>query len=356
MRNAVRIGVVAAALACVSGGLAMGQTGPATATTPATAAPATPIAAQPLRAVVTLPALRSFVEPFLPTGSEVVALMKPGKSEHNYEFSAGDLAQLARADVVVIVGVGLEPQIEEFLEKHRKPGRQEVSFGATVGIRQDEHAEGTPHVHDDGSTCTHAHGVDPHLWLDPVLVRGFVPAIRSAVTQAQSLKAKALGGVVSSEERRRLDLAQAELLTRVNALHDEHVQQLSPLAGKAIVTHHDAFGRLAQRYGLKVAASIKNTHAAEATPERIADAVRAIREQGATAVFFEPQYDKAVAERIAKTAGVKLGMLDPLGDGDWFAMMRANLKTLAQSLGSDAAASEKSGTEAAGEAKQVGSR
>jgi hypothetical protein len=49
-------------------------------------------------------------------------------------------------------------------------------------------------------------------------------------------------------------------------------------------------------------------------------------------------------------------MLDPLGDGDWFAMMRANLKTLAQSLGSDAAASEKSGTEAAGEAKQVGSR
>jgi zinc transport system substrate-binding protein len=329
MRKAMQAAVVVMMLAAAQG-VGLGQSAGASA--PAAAA-STPIAAQPLRAVVTLPALKSFVEPFLPAGSQIVALMKPGKSEHNYEFSSGDLAELARADVVVIVGVGLEPQIEQFLEKHRKPGRQEVSFGATVGIRQDPNAEGTPHVHDDGSTCTHAHGVDPHLWLDPVLVRGFVPAIRSAVTQAQSLKAKGLGGVVASEERRRLDLAQAELLSRVNALHEEHVQQLTPLAGKAIVTHHDAFGRLAQRYGLKVAASIKNTHAAEATPERIADAVKAIREQKASAVFFEPQYDKAVAERIAKAAGVKLGMLDPLGDGDWFAMMRANLKTLAASLG-----------------------
>jgi ABC-type Zn uptake system ZnuABC Zn-binding protein ZnuA len=118
----------------------------------------------------------------------------------------------------------------------------------------------------------------------------------------------------------------------VNAVHDEHVRALTPLAGRAIVTHHDAFGRLAKRYGLVVAASIKNTHAGEATPERIAEAVRAIKARDAKAVFFEPQFDKSVAERIATTAGVKLGMLDPLGDGDWFAMMRSNLRTLAENL------------------------
>lgn len=309
----------------------------AQATNPATqpvAAPA-PQAPLPLRAVVTLPALKTFVEPFLPAGSEIVALMKPGKSEHNYEFSSSDLALLARADVVVTVGAGLEPQVEQFLEKNRKAGRQEVSFGATVGIQPQE--EGTPHVHDDGSTCTHAHGVDPHLWLDPVLVRGFIPAIRAAVGQAQTVKAKEAKITVSTDERRRLDLAQADLLLRINALHEEHLKALTPLQGKAIVTHHDAFSRLASRYGLVVAASIKNTHAAEASPQRIADAVSAIREQKAKAVFFEPQFDKALAERIAKAAGVKLAMLDPLGDGDWFATMRANLAALVENLQDDRA-------------------
>jgi zinc transport system substrate-binding protein len=306
------------------------QTGSATAQASDAAKAVQPAETFPIRVVVTLPALKSFVEPFVPAGSEVIALMKPGKSEHNYEFSAGDLAQLSRADVVVIVGAGLEPQVETFLERQRKPGRQEVSFGATVGVVATE--EGEAHVHDDGSTCTHAHGVDPHLWLDPVLVKGFVPAIRAAVLQAQVGKAQAAKKAVSQEERTRLQTAQAELIAKIDALHEEYKTQLAPLAGKAIVTHHDAFGRLAQRYGLKVAASIKNTHAAEASPQRIAEAVQAIAKQGAKAVFFEPQFDKSMAERIATAANVKLGMLDPLGEDDWFATMRANLKALVENL------------------------
>src|SRR6185295_361805 len=95
-------------------------------------APATSIApykAVPLDVVVTLAPLRGLVEPRLPEGSKIAVLMPPGRSEHGYEFTANDIAQLGRADLVVLVGLGLEPQVESFLRKQPSSNRRVVDLG-----------------------------------------------------------------------------------------------------------------------------------------------------------------------------------------------------------------------------------
>jgi zinc transport system substrate-binding protein len=98
------------------------------------------------------------------------------------------------------------------------------------------------------------------------------------------------------------------------------------------VTYHNAFARPAERYGFKVAAVIRDFDT-DPGPADLAKVVDAIREQSVHTIFVEPQYSPAAANKIRDMAGVTVATLDPLGDGDWFAMMQKNLDALAAGLG-----------------------
>jgi zinc transport system substrate-binding protein len=280
----------------------------------------------PLRVAVTIAPLAGLVEPFLPKDAELTILMTPGRSEHGYEFSPEDLATLGRADVVVLVGMSLEPKIEQFLAEHPSPRRQVVHFAQSVGIEppkdgdpahaghdHDNHAH---HAHDEHGNCIHTEG-DPHLWLDPILVTQVVPAIRSAVQTAL----KELG----SDDAARLAAAEAEVLKQVLAVDDEYRKTLEHFAGKGIVTHHAAWGRLADRYGLKVAEVLRPVESVEPDAAHTARVIEAVKASGSGTIFIEPAYDRRAAERIAAAAGARVLTVDPLGTGDWFGMMRSNL-------------------------------
>jgi zinc transport system substrate-binding protein len=249
--------------------------------------------------------------------------MQPGKSEHGYEFTPADVAAVARADLVVYVGLGLEGRLESTIRKQEIKSRQVVCFADAVGVKAGEaghdHGEksetGNDHEH-------HAHGnVDPHLWLDPALVAKFVPEV-----------AKAVGRSGAAGEEKWLKTSEASLLERLKVVDKEWFDRLGPFKGKSVVTHHNAFSRPAERYGFKVAAVIREFETAEPSPGDIAKVVEAIRKEKVKTIFIEPQFNAGVAERIAANAGVKVGRLDPLGDGDWFKLMKSNLDELVKGL------------------------
>lgn len=281
----------------------------------------TPKTDEPLRVVVTIPPLKGLLEALAPPGSSVRALMPPGRSEHGYEFTPSDIAAVGNADVVVYVGLGLEPAIERFVRERLSRRARVVALGAVLGVSE-EHAG---HDHGPDEACDHA--VDVHVWLDPVLMRQAVPALRQAIEGA--LEAT---GRLDPAERARLDKAQADLDRRLDELDAEYRATLEPLKGASIVTHHSAFGRLARRYGLEVSAVIRPIEAQDPTPAQIAQVVEAIREQNIGVIFVEPQFSAAAAERLAERTGARVARLDPLGSGDYFAMMRSNLTSLAANL------------------------
>ncbi len=296
----------------------------------------TPATSTPLSVVVTVPPLKGLVEPLLPPGSTITMLVRPGRSEHGYEFTADDIASLARADLVVLVGLGLEPRIEQSLDRHKQTSKPQpttrvvINWGTVADLTQTGEDD---HDHEHGATCTHGHGwVDQHLWLDPSLVKQLIPKLKDAVLQAQRSKLP-VGATIDPQEVQRLDAAEAQLTLLVTAIDLEYRSALDPFKGRAIVCHHDAYSRLADRYGLKVAAAIKTTTAGEPTPSELASVVKAIKEHKAQAVFIEPQFDPSIAQRVAAAAGVRIAHLDPLGQGDWAATMRSNLQSLTQNLG-----------------------
>lgn len=292
------------------------------------------------RAVVTVPALAGLVGPMLPEGADLKILMQPGRSEHGYEFTPTDIAALGRADLVVYIGLGLEPQVRSFVEKRGNDRRRVVCFAEVLGLQKPgetvkphdhshDHAHDHDHAHVEAEEAEH-HAADPHLWLDPVLVKQFIPAVRAQVEAG--LRSR---NAFDEAAKARLDAAEQQVLAEVAAVDEEYRVKLGPFAGRAIVTHHAAFGRLAERYGLVVAEVLRPIEGVEPSPSQVAQVVEAVRARQVPAIFIEPQFDSTAARRVAEAAGVGIGTLDPLGTGDWAGLMRANLNELVAKLGAD---------------------
>ena len=269
-----------------------------------------------LRVVASIPPVAGLVQPLLPEGTEFVTLVPSGRSVHGFSLSPSDLARLAGADVVVSIGLGLETGLDRALDR-AAPDARRVVFAHVVGLDDTEaehgHAHEHGHDHDDGA-------VDEHLWLDPALCIELVNAVEEALA--------AQPGVDTAALATRADALRAH----INDIDRQYREALAPYHGARIITLHRAYGRIANRYGLEIASVVRPLNTSEPTPAQVEASARAIEEGGVRAIFIEPQLPSAIAVRLAERAGVGLRTLDPLGRGDWFAMMESNLHELVAGL------------------------
>jgi zinc transport system substrate-binding protein len=223
-------------------------------------------------------------------------LTPAGVEPHDLELTSGAVRDVQRANVVLFLGRGFQPAIETAVAASR--GRT-VDLLAGQGLRR---------------------GGDPHLWLDPVRYAAIARRVGAA-----------LG-------RRR---AGASFAARVGLLDTEYRRGLARCARHEIVTSHAAFGYLAERYGLRQIALEGLAPEAEPNPRAVAALVARVRKTHATKVFFEPLVSPKLAQTVARAAGVRTAVLNPLegltsaelrrGE-DYFSIMRLNLRVLREAL------------------------
>lgn len=257
----------------------------------------------------------------------VVSVIPPGQSEHGYEIPPSRLAALRDVEIIVVVGFGLDTTIEKFLASNPPPAgktRRIVRFADAAGLTDEEKESLAHHAHDHahGEHCDHAQETDPHIWLDPLLVERLVRKLTAEV--AEAVKADA-------EAKARVEKAGEELRRRVLAVHENYALTCASFPTRTIVVGHDAWRRLAGRYGLETVA-IADLNASEPTAKALERAVATIKQKRLNVVFVEPQLGERAGRRIAEAAGAKLRRLDPLGEGDWFGMMESNLAELKAAL------------------------
>lgn len=340
LRNAAAILLAISALAASAAAQpTTPETTPTPATTQANADPAATPAAAPLLVVVSIPPLKGLIEPLLPAGSTVELLVPAGVSEHGYEIPPAKLAAVARADLVVYVGMGMEPQIDKALTKPGKAGRAIIRFEDVPAVKalitpdagqtdQKTKTDHTAHAHDAEGRCIHEGDDDPHVWLDPTLALALVThvnehlAARQLPTNATPAAVRALAAT---------NAGAAKLERRLLDLHARYTRELAAPKTKTIVVAHDAYGWLARRYGLTVI-PVSGLTASEPKADDIRRAARVIQEQRLSTIFIEPQLSPAAANRIAQLTGCKVDTLDPLGDGDYLALMNRNLAALTRAL------------------------
>ena len=234
---------------------------------------------------------------------DVQSMTPPGVEPHDLELAGSDVRAIAAADLVLYLGEGFQPAIEDAIDS---TSAHAVDLLDAVETREGGEDE---------------HGVDPHVWLDPS-------------------RYAAIAARIGEELERRKDAERfaAELRT----LDRDFRRGLSRCERDEIVTSHAAFGYLAERYGLRQVAITDVSPEAEPTPRELEDVIRQVRAVGATTVFFETLVSPRLAETVAREVGAKTAVLDPLeglteeelaAGGDYFSVMRGNLATLREGLG-----------------------
>ncbi|GAA3166166.1 zinc ABC transporter substrate-binding protein [Blastococcus jejuensis] len=248
---------------------------------------------------------------------DVSSLTPPGAEAHDLELAPQDVAAVAEADLMVYLD-GFQPALDE-------AAASEAGDSAwDAGLAADLTRAAAPHEgEDEDEAHSDEDAVDPHFWLDPVRLAAVGDALAERLTELDP------DGATAYEENA------AALRADLEDLDSEMQEGLATCATDTLVTAHDAFGYLADRYGFEVVGISGLSPSQEPEPAQLAEIAELVSERGVTTVYTETLVDPAVAETVAAEAGVQTAVLDPLegltdesaGD-DYLAVMRANLATL----------------------------
>ena len=241
-------------------------------------------------------------------------LTPAGSEPHNLELNSRQVDQIEDAAVVVFLGRGFQPALEKAAE--RAKGIKVDVLSSLDDLRP---AGGDDKVE-----------IDPHVWLDPTLLKAIVAEIAGALSTADPANRatyEANAGAYSRE---------------LDELDAAFTAGLATCDRRVIVTAHSAFGYLAARYKLTEDAIAGLEPESEPSPQRLADLAGKVRADGTTTIFYETLVSPKVAESLAREAGVKTAVLDPiegLTDADakagrtYISAMRDNLAAIRSALG-----------------------
>ncbi|AXL88520.1 zinc ABC transporter substrate-binding protein [Streptomyces sp. CB09001] len=263
----------------------------------------------------------------------VTTLTEPGQEPHDLELSARQTAQMGEADAVLYLK-SLQPAVDEAiaqsdvktkidtatLTKLEDHGNVEHDHGGE-GHAEDEHAE---EEHSEGGE----HALDPHVWLDPVKYAEIAQGVAESFEKADPDHA--------DDYRKNAEA----LAKKLGGLDTAFKNGLAKTDTKVFFTNHAAFGYLAERYGLTQEAINGLDPESEPSPARIKELQQEAKADGVTTVFYETLVSDKTAKTLAKDAGLKTDVLDPLegitdkskGE-DYVGVMEANLKALENALG-----------------------
>lgn len=274
-----------------------------------------------------------------------------GRDPHNFEPSTQDMVALKRADAVVLQGADFEPwgdTVAASLEVDNVPviiatsnidlhegGHEHEEDESHSSEHEGEHFEDEheeehedePHddEHQEQHNDEHTHGAyDPHTWLDPVLMSEMVGHLAAEIALLDPANAGAY-------------LANAgSLQEQLAGLHTRYENRLTNCTLDEVITSHDAFGYLGDRYDFQIhtiaGLSTQDTPSATTLAKLRAEAA-----EGIGAILLEENSITAYGETLARETGLQTLSINPISyvipDGaDYVSLMEDNLSTFAAAL------------------------
>ncbi|MFY0546273.1 metal ABC transporter substrate-binding protein [Brevibacillus sp. H7] len=255
---------------------------------------------------------------------DVTNIVPAGVEPHDFEPTAKDIVALSQANLFVYNGSGFEVWVDKAVEGMDKS--KTVIVNTTEGLELLKAEEDGHEEHAD----EHEHGeFDPHVWLDPTLLKAQAEKVKDALVQKDQAH--------SADYEKNYQ----QLASDLDQLDREFKEMVAKASTKEFMVSHSAFGYLAHRYGLEQIAISGISPADEPSPAEMKELVEHVKEHNIKYVLFETLVSPKVAEVIAREAGVQTATLNPLeglteeeakSGMDYLSVMRANLETLRKAL------------------------
>lgn len=255
----------------------------------------------------------------------VSSLTGPGQEPHDLELSTRQRVQVEEADALLYLK-NLQPAVDDAVAQSEVKTKIDAAKLTTLeqhGSEVGGHAAEHDHEHGEEEA-----GLDPHIWLDPVRYAEVAKGVGAAFEKADP-------GHAADYKKNT-----AALVSELDALNTQFKTGLANTRTKVFITTHAAFGYLAERYGLTEEAISGLDPESEPSAARVRELEKMAKADGVSTVFYETLVSDKTAKTVAKDAGLRTDVLDPIegitkksrGE-DYFAVQKANLKALQTALG-----------------------
>jgi zinc transport system substrate-binding protein len=211
----------------------------------------------------------------------VTVIVPPGAEPHTFEPTPSQMKGVAKADLYVMNGAGLE----FWMDKVMAIKKNMIVVDSSNGVALIQESEGE---------------MDPHIWI----------SLHNAAVQVKNI----CSGLVEA------DPANKDYYTRNR---DDYLQKLQSLDTdlnrsfklkkmKIFIVHHPAWTYFARDYGLEEVPLMENEK--EPGPKYLGQVIDLARKNNITTIFVEPEYNPKAAEVIGREMSANVVSLDPLAE------------------------------------------
>ena len=245
-------------------------------------------------------------------------LVPPSQSPHSFALTPAQAETLKNADLVVVVGHGLEVHVLPMAQKLVAADhilRLDQAEGLTLhSVRADnplwnQELEGEHAHHDHEHDHDHAHhdeAIDPHLWLDAqngIAVLSLIAERLASIDPANADTYRANA---------------AARIKRLEKLDAEIEAQLAPLQSPRsnvipVLPYHDAYQYFEARYGLAGNGFINQRPEMNLGAKSAGKLLDMSTERKINCIFAEPQFNRRLVDKMAARSGAKVKIIAPDG-------------------------------------------
>jgi zinc/manganese transport system substrate-binding protein len=222
----------------------------------------------------------------------VYSIAKPNQDYHMIEPRPSDVSRIARADMVVRIGLDLDMWLDALMNaagnpkvRHGGPGYVDASAGvAKLEVPRESITGASGDIHVYGN---------PHYFYDPENAKIVAHNVLEGL-----IRVSPGGKTVFQGNYERFA---KEIDSRTAAWQRE----LAPYKGTQVVTYHQSAIYFLRRFGLKAFGTLEAKPGIPPSASHISDLIKRMKDQHVTAVAIESIYPKRFPDLIQRETGAK---------------------------------------------------
>jgi len=236
----------------------------------------TPVESGKLKVVASFYPMYDFTKNVGGDRIEVRSLIPTGVEPHEYEPTPQDIKDLNSANILVLNGVIESSWAPQLLEGINNKNLIVVDTSKDIQLV--------------GSMDADEPGNDPHIWLDPVLAKKQVIAIRDALIQADP------------EGKEYYEKNAQDYISKLDTLDSEFRSTFETCQKKDVLITHATLAYFCKEYGCNQIPVEGVNAEGDPSPAVLAEIIKQAKEKNITTVFVEnlmnPKSAKTIAEEI----------------------------------------------------------
>ena len=260
---------------------------------------------------VSVPPQKHFVEKIAANTLDINVIIPAGVDEHNFDFKPATMQRLEKSDIYFTIGLEFERVFADKFQSNfanlqvidtGKDLRNLATSHTHSKDDHDEHAQGKDEHHAHKHSNSHeTHGAsDPHIWLDPILVKIQASTIAKALI-AKYPQNKALYEANLIKFQAELDALNAE----ISALFEKS-------KNKKFIIYHPSLGYFAARYHLvQIPVEIEGKEPKTKDLQRL---MSVAKKEKIKTIFVQKGFSQNAAKSLAKELKASVVELNHLSD------------------------------------------